>query len=691
MKNPFAIKKGLLLGSVLASLLGVTANGSAADIFWDGTDGPFGTAGNWLGDVAPTADDSANIDNGGTARIVAGNAFSTLSLNLFSGNVVQTGGSMTTTGTDGRFLIGGVFGQTSSYIASSDAMLIGGDVRIGMSGGSGVVTLSDSASYFGDSGQDTLIGDGAESQGTLNLSGTAQWNINGDQAYIGRGGNGTLNMSGHAAFSASGIINIADNLSVVNASSTGSAILTEDATLSTTARLYVSNGANSNATLTLSDRAIASANDYIVIGRMGGTGSATVSGDAQMIKTGVNDIIVGDHAGSNGSLLVSDRGAVTTNNRLRVGNGGATGTMTIKDTALISVGNEFWIGNGGGSNGTVNMESGTLDVTSWVAVGRDSGTGTLNMSGGTLTHSGSGSVRGDGGFNGDNFTTAGIGTGAQGFINHTGGVINNVNSVLVIGESGTVDWKASGGTANLGVVHIGFSAGSNGTLTLSGNANYTATDVVLSSNGAAAGGTGRLNLKGGTLTAASIKEGAGNAGSVHFDGGTLKAAASNADFFAGFEVGKLVLDAAGMIFDSNGNDVTVTQGLTGEGGVIKRGEGLLNLAGNSTYLGNTSVENGTLLAGAAFFGDFSTISLSGDGVIDLAFLGTDFVALLNFDGVFQEAGTWGGIGSGADHISEHFTGTGTITVAAVPEPSTFVLLAGGAGFVSLMMRRKRSA
>ncbi len=255
MKNPFAIKRSVLLGSVLASLLGATANGSAADIFWDGANGPFGTAGNWANDVVPAAGDNAYIDNNGTAQIVAGNDYTTLSLNLLSGNVAQTGGSMTTTGADGRFLIGAIFGQTSTYTASSDAMLIGGDVRIGMSGGAGVVTLSDSASYNGDSAQDTLIGDGPDSQGTLNMSGTTQWNITGDQAFIGRGGNGTLNMSGHAAFSAGGIINIADNISVVNASSTGAAILTEDATLTTTARLYVSNGANTNATLTLSDRA----------------------------------------------------------------------------------------------------------------------------------------------------------------------------------------------------------------------------------------------------------------------------------------------------------------------------------------------------------------------------------------------------------------------------------------------------
>lgn len=682
MKNPFAIKRGVLLGSVLASLLGATANGSAADIFWDGANGPFGTAENWANDVVPAAGDNAYIDNNGTAQIVAGNDYTTLSLNLLSGNVAQTGGSMTTTGADGRFLIGGIFGQTSTYTASSDAMLIGGDVRIGMSGGTGVVTLSDSASYNGDSAQDTLIGDGQDSQGTLNMSGTSQWNITGDQAFIGRGGNGTLNMSGHAAFSAGGIINIADNISVVNASSTGAAILTEDATLTTTARLYVSNGANTNATLTLSDRAQATANDYIVIGRMGGTGTATVSGDAQLIKNGVNDIVVGDHAGSNGTLTVSERGNVYSNNTIRLGSGGATGVITIQDSATITTGREFWIGNGAGSNGTLNLEGGTVTVNNWFAVGRDSGTGTLNMSGGQLIKAGEG-----------NFTTGGLGTNPTAYINHTGGDISNNASETFLSEfaTATTTWDASGGTADLGVVRIGFAG--TATMTISGTAQYAATDVMLSSNQTnTAGGTGVLNLKGGRLTAASVQEGAGDNGTVRFNGGELRALTANSDYFAGFEVGDLILEAAGMVFNTDGNDVTVTQGLVGEGGVTKRGEGVLDLAGNSTYLGDTIVENGTLRAGTAFFGDFSTINILGDGVIDLAFLGTDIVHLLSFDGELQEVGTWGAIGSGADHESSHFIGTGTLTVTAVPEPSTFVLLlAGGAGFVTLIMRRKRSA
>src|SRR5262249_12217795 len=44
----------------------------------------------------------------------------------------------------------------------------------------------------------------------------------------------------------------------------------------------------------------------------------------------------------------------------------------------------------------------------------------------------------------------------------------------------------------------------------------------------------------------------------------------------------------------NGNNVTLATGLSGAGGLIKQGAGLLNLAGNNSYTGPTTVNAGAL-------------------------------------------------------------------------------------------------
>jgi hypothetical protein len=65
-----------------------------------------------------------------------------------------------------------------------------------------------------------------------------------------------------------------------------------------------------------------------------------------------------------------------------VGTGSATGALTIAGGTLTTA---RWliVGYGAGSNGTLNIESGTINVGSHLYVGFD-GTGTLNMTGGTI-------------------------------------------------------------------------------------------------------------------------------------------------------------------------------------------------------------------------------------------------------------------------------------------------------------------
>jgi trimeric autotransporter adhesin len=123
------------------------------------------------------------------------------------------------------------------------------------------------------------------------------------------------------------------------------------------------------------------------------------------------------------------------------------------------------------------------------------------------------------------------------------------------------------------------------------------------------------------------------------------------------------------------------------GGVValdKTGPGKWVLAGNNTYTGDTTVEEGILSITNTYLDDSSTVSIMNDGTLDLDFTGTDAIATLILNGARQEPGLWGAFGNGAaTFTSGLITGGGLLDVggaalsspAQVPEPSTLLLTA----------------
>ncbi|MFA5123821.1 autotransporter domain-containing protein, partial [Zavarzinia sp.] len=117
-------------------------------------------------------------------------------------------------------------------------------------------------------------------------------------------------------------------------------------------------------------------------------------------------------------------------------------------------------------------------------------------------------------------------------------------------------------------------------------------------------------------------------GHLTLDGGTLRVLGTG---FTGTSR-KVLLGAAGGGFDIDdaGNVFTLTQALTGPGGLTKLGDGTLMLTAANSYAGGTTISAGTLV------GD--STSLTGD-ILDNAAL----IFAQALDGVF--AGTIGGTGS----------------------------------------------
>jgi autotransporter-associated beta strand protein len=276
----------------------------------------------------------------------------------------------------------------------------------------------------------------------------------------------------------------------------------------------------------------------------------------------------------------------------------------------------------------------------------------------------------------------------------------------------------------------------NAVVKLSGTASYSAHTTQID------GGTGFFGVGGGTVTfhtfnLASHATLAGRmelAGDVTFTpstlGGTGTAVIQS--------TGSLTMPGTVMLSDAMGTltitdgapavDVSITAGITGDGELTKAGAGTLQLSGNNTYLGGTTIKSGLLtLAGAnAKLGpgdvilqasaigtelqiqsgvanaiaNTATLSLS-NGVVAQGGLGAliaggvsidlgaginETVQSLLLNGVAQGPGTYGSSTSGALFKNNaFFSGTGVITVLA-PEPASASLLM--LGLMAVAVRRR---
>lgn len=171
-------------------------------------------------------------------------------------------------------------------------------------------------------------------------------------------------------------------------------------------------------------------------------------------------------------------------------------------------------------------------------------------------------------------------------------------------------------------------------------------------------------------------------------------------------VGQLTFTAA-----NSNNDIgklTLTNANGYSGGTLVQG-GTLVVSGASATLGtgNVTVNNAASVASVAVLSilsgvsnaiaDGATLSLAG-GAAGMANLGAgvnDLVGSLVLGGVVQtQAGTYGSTSSGAMFQSDtYFSGSGVVSLAAVPEASAFLCvgLAAVAAGVSSQLKRRRSS
>ena len=125
------------------------------------------------------------------------------------------------------------------------------------------------------------------------------------------------------------------------------------------------------------------------------------------------------------------------------------------------------------------------------------------------------------------------------------------------------------------------------------------------------------------------------------------------------------------VVNSDSANAQLTLGAVGQSGGVrsltKTGNGTLALSAAISFTGNTTVQAGKLSLANRGLADSADVFLSTGSTLELMFSGTpDFIDSLFIDGVSQPIGTWGAVGSGAQHTSSLMTGPGWLQI------STFV-------------------
>lgn len=333
--------------------------------------------------------------------------------------------------------------------------------------------------------------------------------------------------------------------------------------------------------------------------------------------------VTGDSVSSDGSgsIINFDATHSITLNALNLNMGGGA-TVFNQSAGTLSLTTLGFGGGGGSRNPTYNMDGGQLDISTTFSWGNGTNA-RFNQSAGTVNYSG-GSL------------SIGVAGGARGYITMTGGTFDansvaqvnlgnsgNGNGQAYVDLSGSSKFNATSSTFVVG--QYGASTGTNSfaVVTMAGTSELNTSTVVLGGNNATAAVYGVINLNGGTITAGSIRKGNSSISAtsttnvLHANGGTVKALnhANNSDYFLGSFVD---LQAGGLNFDTNGNSVTITNAMSGAGGLTKKGSGTLVLSGTNTYSGLTSVENGTLANNGTIAGNVTVGAgaiLTGSGVV----------------------------------------------------------------------------
>ncbi|MEO8305840.1 MAG: hypothetical protein ABI724_17145, partial [Betaproteobacteria bacterium] len=386
-------------------------------------------------------------------------------------------------GAGSQLTISGVGGPNSGAVGNGAAMNIGRDAgsvgTVTVTNG-GAILMTDAGQAATASGVGILIGRDAGSSGSLTVSGSTS-TLTIEQTGLGSTAGPGITVGG----TGSGSVQVLDGGTITirdTGLAGGGMLIARDA--GTSGMVTVSGPGSS---ITVEQTGVGTVNPGITVGRFG-AGEMLVTDGATVAVNGSiqRNFIVGNAAGGNGTLTVSN-GAAISASWFAVGNNGATGLATIDNAAvnidgvtINSITNEvtgggFRVGRGTGSVGTLNLINGaqiTIDTATTTPEIYLGGTGVLTGGNGTVTLSGGSGV---------SFTGAGA------------------TPQVVIGHSGTGLWTMDGAsTLTLpadGTIKLGATSTGIGQLEIHGGSTVQTGSMIVGDNG-----QGTVLLTNGTLT-----------------------------------------------------------------------------------------------------------------------------------------------------------------------------------------------
>ena len=338
--------------------------------------------------------------------------------------------------------------------------------------------------------------------------------------------------------------------------------------------------------------------DTIYVGNAG-TGRVQISNGG---KVNSSQMLIGNVANSDGLLQVAQAGselttgslgvgvhgqgemmvmggAVVSSDSAVVGDAGGTGTATVNNIA------SRWYNNGlltvgRGGTGALSVYNGAGVYSSGLVMADQGGTATLTIgSDGGMNTTGAQTVIGRNGHATANISsrffasdvTLGEAAGSQGLVQLSGAGGEWISDSLALGDAGLGRFTVSDGASATinGSIQLASAAGSEGRLVVSNNGVLAVGDTTsLLTSISTGAGTGDLELSGGVLR---------NPGWLTVSSDMRVTSDSQ-------------LDAIGNL-DIQGN-------ISGSGGLAKTGAGVLMLKGDNTFMGDLTINQGTLsLAG----------------------------------------------------------------------------------------------
>jgi T5SS/PEP-CTERM-associated repeat protein len=366
------------------------------------------------------------------------------------------------------------------------------------------------------------------------------------------------------------------------------------------------------------------------------TGTLTIDNGGTVNTTGnrAGSVLVGDQAGSSGTITL--------------GNGGS-GTASLINSGPVGYPGNFYIGYGG--DGTVNvnansMISGFDGMTLGVLAGSS---GTVTVNAGSLTGGGN-MVIGDQGVGTLTIENGGTVTGTAGLLGVQTG--SSGSSVTVTGAGSS--WTLSGG------LEIGINADAALTIAYGGAVNLGSSQQIYLGNGNGNGsGSGTLTVNGGTLSDSGGQifvgsNGSGSSSLLIENGGVVTT------------TGFAAIGLLGGAGTTSAGSVTVT----GPGSSWNIGSGFLEIENLGTVTGLTVQNGASLTSGETLIGGY--IASAGNNAMVVTGSGTTWQSGAILLGSVVNAGPGSGTGTLAVTSGAHVSASGNVDIGYSPDGSSGV-------------------